>query len=250
MKVMKFRPSMLFLLAALLLWRCDEVAYVDPDYGYDYWPLQLGQYWEYTVDSIQVYPAGSGTTAVSSARYGWREVVVDTFTDLEGQLVYEVERLRRDSGATAWGLQDVMRVHQLDNRTLRTVDNRTYVELLHPAVEGATWDALRYFDAGSFVAVRGGQMDVFKEWGAVVAQVDMPYQGALSFENALEVTLADFETVIELREVRAYYVRGVGMVGRVERILDTQCNTCLTPWIEKAELGYVVTYDLVGYGVE
>lgn len=244
------RTFLALILGATLLWRCDEVAYIEPAFGYEYWPLQLGQYWEYSVDSIQIFPAGSGTTGLASARYQWREVVVDTFTDLEGQLVYEVERLRRDSGATEWVLNDVARLEQRDQRTLRTVSNRTYVELVHPPAQATTWDALRYFDASAFVAVRGGQMDLFKEWQAVITEVEKPYQGALSFDNTLEVTHADFETVIELRDVRAYYAPGVGMVGRVERILDTQCNTCFEPWVEKAELGYIVTYDLVRYGVE
>lgn len=244
------RPLVGLWLVLLLLASCDEVAYIEPDFGYDYRPLSIGQYWDYTVDSIQIFPAGSGTTGRTIARYEWRESVVDTFTDLEGQLVYEIERLRRDSGEIDWQLHDVMRVQQLEQRTLVTTDNRTLVELIHPPKQGETWDALRYIDAQTFVPVQGGQMDVFKEWGAAITEVEKPYQGALAFDAAMEVTLADFETVVELRDVRVYYVRGVGVVGRTERILDTQCNTCLEPWAEKAELGYIVTYDLVRYGVE
>ena len=74
------------------------------DFGYDYFPLEVGRSWEYEVDSI-IYDPVVGGTAVDSFRTFIRESVVDTLLDNTGEVLYRVERYYRRSDTLAWQIE-------------------------------------------------------------------------------------------------------------------------------------------------
>ncbi len=89
MKYILFVASFLFLLAS-----CDETENFVLDSKEAYFPLEIGKYITYSVDSIQYSTSSGGATNVVSSTFQWREMVVDTFRDAENRLVYEVEECR------------------------------------------------------------------------------------------------------------------------------------------------------------
>ena len=67
---------LLFLgLSASFFFACEsEVEEVDIDFGYDYFPLEVGRSWYYQVDSV-IYDPSLGGTDVDSSRTFVRETI-------------------------------------------------------------------------------------------------------------------------------------------------------------------------------
>ncbi|MCB0583274.1 MAG: hypothetical protein KDD10_28600, partial [Phaeodactylibacter sp.] len=108
---MRAGPFVLFpIIAFLLFLACNKREIEDTrieDYGYGYFPLEVGRAWEYEVDSI-IYDPAVGGTAADSFRTFIREVVADTLLDNTGEVLYRVERYYRRNDTLPWQVERVL----------------------------------------------------------------------------------------------------------------------------------------------
>lgn len=226
---------------------CDKtIENLNIDYGYDYYPLEVGKYIIYDVDSITYDPTVS-STSIDTTSYQTKEEIVETSTDNEGRIVYIIHYSTRQSSIDNWTLEDVYTTVQDDYWIERTEDNFRFVKMLFPTKVDSTWDGNRYFaDDNVIITVRGETLEMFKNWSSVTtSKGDSKTIGGLNFDDILTVQHADDENLIERRFVEEQYARGVGLVEKTVMILDTQCNGNLSncigvPWEEKAEKGFIL----------
>ncbi len=209
------------------------------DMGYDYFPVKVGQYRVYAVDSIVFGQSGADTTSSQI-----RESIVEKI--VEGQdIKYRVLREWRQNVSDNWHTNTVWWIVKEDNRIIQTEENLKFIKLTFPVQLGTTWDGNAFFDDRTTVKIASENLEFFKEWDyQVVGEGDYVLNNE-TFDNIFVVEEADFETSIELRKSTAIYAKGVGLIDRRQQILDTQCITCTGDWAEKAEKGVILTQLLI-----
>ncbi len=247
-------PSTLITLTIFCLLACNERVIQEPnlDFGYDYFPLELGDFWEYEVDSFIYRPGQNGGVAIDSVQAQLREMVVDTFRDNANLLNFIVEQYTRRSKEDIWQIRNVLRLARNEEQAYRIEDNLRFLKMVFPPKPESSWPGTNYFDEFIAIPVAGGDIEVFKGWESTILSREGSWKsGDLNFEEVLEIEIADFNTFIERREGKEYYAKGVGLISRSLTIFDTQCQICCAgdcgdlPWEEKAELGFEIRQRLI-----
>jgi hypothetical protein len=220
----------------------------DIDYGYDYFPLQIGMEWTYQVDSTIYDPTETAVNILTSRVY-LREIVVDTFRDELNRLNYRLERFERPDETSEWILKEVWSALQTDQTAERFEENLRFVKLVFPVQRRDIWNGLVYIDPTATYPIAGEQVEIFKGWLSEVTLADEPeVVGDFSFDEVTTVQLADEENLLEKRYGIEKYAAGVGLVYRELEIYDTQkIDAEATPWEEKAEKGFKVVMTILDY---
>lgn len=194
-----------------------------PDYGYEYFPLEIGKFIDYEMDSTIFDPTGDSLVSLSKTLM--REEIVDTLSDNLGNTLYRVEQSVRKSNDVPWQIHKVLTLSIQDNQAIRTEDNLRFIKLTFPLRRNNTWDGLVHFDAENILTnIAGESVFMFKNWGRYrIEKTGEPDTiGTFIFDEVTTLREADDENLIELRVSREKYAKGIGLVHREQRILDTQ----------------------------
>ena len=229
---------------------CDETEDFVLDMKEAYYPLEVGKYITYSVDSIRYSSTSGGDIEIDTSTFQWREMIVDTFRDGESRLVYEVERMRRNNGSQDWSLVNVLSITKTADRVEWVEDNRRFVKMLFPLKLEDTSNVFQYFDEFELVSVNGEVIEAFKGWEYLVDELDIPSSvNSFSFDSTSTVSYANSENVIELRVAKEQYAKNIGLVTKEYKILDTQCiEDCIgMSWEEKAEQGFILRMKMIDY---
>jgi len=248
-----------FLLGLLFFSACNKSEIEAPggEYGYAYFPLEVGREYIYEVDSI-VFREGPSAPVADSSRTLVLERIVDTLLDNTGATLYRIERFERKSNEEAWRIKSVGTAARSHRQAFRTEDNLRFIKLVFPLRAGEQWNGKRYIPDGVYYEGSSRPVDLFKGWSSEVLSVDAPLSiGDLSFDAVATIALADSENAIEYRYATEQYARDVGLIYREWIILDTQCRFCCggdigapcqaLPWTEKAENGFILRQRLIAF---
>lgn len=212
----------------------------------DYYPLEIGRSWTYQVDSVIYSPTGDSSYFNTSNQL--QEVVVDSFVDGAGITQFRIEQFTRPNDTTPWQSTQVLSAWIDAERGFRTENNLTFIKLLFPPEPFQRWDGNAYIDETTQVRVGGELVELFKGWDYETLSAGEAEQiGMQSYGEVLTIQPAQSENLIELREVQEKYARGVGLVYRKMRILDTQNIDGTLEWEERAEQGFILTQTLIDY---
>ena len=263
----KILATPILLLFFAFLFGCDKQEIEDTrieDFGYDYFPLEVGRSWEYEVDSV-IYDLGLNEVVVDSFRSYIREVIVDTLLDNTGLVRYRVERYNRANDTLPWRIERVLTLSRDEQKAVRTEDNLRFTKLVFPIREGKFWDGNAFFDENMLVFVAGEAVLMFEGWQyRILAESAADSIGGIIFEEVVKVQNADntflgnYGDVLNLRLAREHYAKGVGLIFRELQILDSDCIFCCDgdtdeevcgpiPWTEKAEKGFTLRQRLIRY---
>ncbi len=216
---------------------------------YVYFPLEIGKYVVYAVDSVIYDFAAGGGTVRDSSRTLVKEVVSDTLRDNLGHLLYKIERYERASDTSGWELRSITSAERTKSQAIRTENNLPFLKLVFPMDRRSEWNGNLWIDESREIEIAGERMRPFTNWNYEVDSIDVAQQiGQFVFDSVLVVTEADDNNVIERRLSRVKYAKHVGIVWREQFIFDSQyCNQspppddCTSkPWEEKAEKGYTL----------
>ncbi len=221
------------------------------EFGYDYFPLEIGKYIEYDVDSV-IYDIGAGNNVtIRNNSIQVREEITDSFPDNEGRLVYRIERFERADETQEWRVNDVWTAAVTNRQAERIEENLRFIKMVFPVSDNTNpWDGNKYIDENLVISVAGESIFIFKNWLYEYRTIGESLNvGGFPFDDVVTVYQADEENFIELRESYERYARGIGLVERQMRILDTQCIAdCVgQPWEEKAEKGFIVRQTIRDY---
>lgn len=245
----------------IVFWRCAKqpeqpFSPADPANQHSYYPLSIGKWIEYTVDSVRYDFASTGGTSRDSLRTWVREEIRDTFTDNAGQLLFRIERFERQSDTLPWQLKQVLAAGRSNTQAIRAENNLRFLKLVFPVNRSTRWNGNLWIDPYLEIEVAGERIRPFTNWQYKIDELDIPAQiDAFTFDSVLVVTEVDQTNAIERRLSRSTYAKHIGLVQREQWILDSQyCNQvpppadCLTkPWTEKAETGYILQQIITGH---
>lgn len=220
---------------------------VDLDFGYDYFPLEVGDYVIYEVDSI-IYDPQESTVIVDTNSIQVREEVVDAFEGDDGQIFYKIERSERDSAGLTWQLTDVWSAHRTDRQAIRQEENLRFIKLLFPITGGSTWNANMNIDEGIDITIVGETLKMFQDWQTEVEAITpLDTINGMEFKDVATISLVNNENFIEYRFGQERYAKDIGLVYRELWILDTQNITDTLSWAEKAEKGFILKQQILEY---
>ncbi|GJM32453.1 MAG: hypothetical protein DHS20C18_14540 [Saprospiraceae bacterium] len=254
------RPIPIFIVGILLVLllnnACKEELAPASDFGYEYYPLDIGRYWEYRQDTV-IFDPDIGMVRKDSSSSFVREEIVDTLRDNTGALLYRLEHYERAADSLPWQINGVYTLGRNEQQAIRTEDNLRFIKLVFPPNIFKQWNGNASFDEFLEVSVAGESVEMFKGWSYSITNSDTTLQlGDFSFDKVVKVQPSDYESFIELRSVQEYYAPEVGLVYRELWILDTQCEYCcnfngdlcdMFSWDEKAEAGFILRQQLIDY---
>lgn len=233
----------------LFLFSCKkESADYNPLTASDYFPLEVGRYIEYDLDSTLFLDFGTVETVV---HYKAREVVEEALFDNRQRQSYRVVRYLRKDEAQEWEPSTTIMVTPLQNTVELVENNLRYIKLASPVRPDYSWKGNKYIDTYST------ELDInyLEDWDYRYDSVGFPQSfGSLSFDNTVKVFQKDEtggfdpslpETVYADRTF-AYekYAKGVGLVRREFLHWKYQALPNTRPYYE----GYGIKMTITGYG--
>ena len=146
---MKLISIHIILIALITFFGCksDKEDTVKPNLNYNYAGLQTGNYIIYNVDSI-FYDDFTATS--DTFHFQIKEHLNATFTDLQGDPAYRIERFKKYPDSTHWELVDVWQSKITTTNYQKVEENDRFVKLIFPVRANKTWN-------GNNLALRGGQ---------------------------------------------------------------------------------------------
>lgn len=228
-----------FFLALLILFGCfagcsESVAPDNSRLGYNFFPLEKGQYRIYDVNSTEYFFSAENITR----NYQLKEFVADTFQNLEGGISYRMERFTRNDESEEWQLDSVWTARSNATQAIQVEHNLPLLKLVFPFRENKTWDANVYNDKAEDEHEMVGLFQAFVRNDEVV------------HENTVTVIQEEVTNNILFWDVRKeVYGENVGLVYKEITQLEYCAEAdCLGQAIIEAGIEY--TQQIREYGKE
>lgn len=178
-------------------------------YYYQYYPLKVGDYRIYSVDSI---PFKEGPTAADTVHFQLKELVQSTYKDASGEQMYRVEVYRRPDEIATWQMVHVYATG-LPQYYADVIDNNIrIVKLEFPVTEGHSWNANRFntTDSARFLASK-------------YVQAHKPYTaGGKTYDSVAVVEIKNENDFVTKSYQAECYATNYGLVYSVTDELDIQ----------------------------
>ncbi len=153
----------------LLLGGCNKSNPLVTDTPADYYPMHLGNYIIYRMDSLKFINVGSQDTIIS---YLAKEVVEDSITDNLGRPSYRVTRYLSDTaGIAPWTPSIAFMVTPLAGSVEVVENNLRYIKLVTPVQDGISWLGNAYIDTKS----DDSQVPYLDGWNYTYDSTGMPF---------------------------------------------------------------------------
>ena len=189
---------------SFILFSCkkDDVVPEKLDLGYDYFPVKVGQYLIYDVDSI-AYLQPSGDTVIEKFRI--KESIEAIYKDNQNRNTYKLIRYKKkyqpgvSYNQIDWELQDVWSVNLTASTAEINEENQRFIKLIFPVEKNSTWN--------------GNAQNNLGEWNYKYTEVHQPLTlNGLQFDSTLTVTQKNESTAIYYKNYTEQYAKGVGMI--------------------------------------
>lgn len=166
---------------------CKKEGTEEPDFGYNYLPIDIGYTYDYLVDSI-VYDEFTNTTR--PFQFTLRDVCAESFQDLTGRTTYRIERSKRFNDTSGFVFQYSYTITLDKFRAERKVNNSTEVFFVFPPKPDEEWEAnafnvqasLKY----SFLSVD----DPWRDFDSVATVIQINDTSSLIFRTYAEERFA------------------------------------------------------------
>ena len=209
---------------------CNVSQVIDPStLGYDFYPVEVGQYRIYDVEEIQFR-----ITAFDTAVYQVRETIFDSIVSLD-QTTFLMRRDIRSSEMDEWESDSIWSVTPTNLYVSVAENNIPFIKLTFPVRVGAQWD-------GNSLNARSFQTYYYEEVSeSPFEEVPLADQIRVIIEDIPENT-----TGVDLKS--EVYARGIGLVVR-DYLTQVKCTAgnCGDDF-GKVEGGRLLKQVLVEYG--
>lgn len=214
------RLALIFLAISLTLSSCYDEDLSGIDLGYDYFPVELGRYVTYEVDSIWrddiIGPIGSGNVS-----YVLRDLNESIFIDEEGREAIRIERSRLANGTVI--IKDIWSRVVIPAFAEQNEENVIFVKHNFPIVAGKSWDGHIRATPQSIQEYYGAA-NIPTDWDYTYSAVNEPYTiGGLTFDSTVTVIQIDRPAVFGISVyAKEVYAKHVGMVHKQLMVYNVQ----------------------------
>jgi hypothetical protein len=184
----RFCSQLVPALLILIICSCNKDNPLVTDTPADYYPMHVGSYIVYRMDSLKFINVGSRDTIIS---YHAKEIVDDSITDNLGRLSYRVIRYLSDTSETApWTPSIAYMVTPLKGSVEVSENNLRFIKLVTPVQDGISWLGNAYIDTKSDTS----PVPYMDGWNYTYNHTGQPF-------DVLAGTIAETVTVNEADEV-------------------------------------------------
>jgi hypothetical protein len=237
------RSGSLFLILLAVIAGCASEDPVDPDSGFNYFPLKTGMSWVYLVEEVTI---NQGQESI--ATYELQVTVTDSSRNSSGGYVYILNRATRTSENTLWQTLDTWSATRLNNQMTQNEGNIVYVKMIFPPSDGLKWNGNEYNNLPNNGNLFNGSESEFY----MVTDFDqsISLETGLEYPKTMKVIQNDFTDAIVGRDERSeIYARNIGLIEK-EVIQLEYCTTpgCLGQ--QKVDKGVIYRQTLKAYAAQ
>lgn len=194
------RHVFFFSILSIVLYSCKTEKLEHTYSGPEYFPLEVGKYKIYQVDSI-LYDDFQQT--IDTVKVDIKHLVIEKFNDSTGEEAFVVLEQKMGFGDSGWVNVKVFTMNMTSFNAQVFIDNVRFVKLTFPADKGKKWDGNLYNNNGeetySYEAVNESRSSMF-----------------LTYDFSLTVLQKNIETLITEDKRGEYYARHIGLTGWYE----------------------------------
>jgi hypothetical protein len=240
MKKMRTRLFSLIILIFITLTACqnDDISPEKIEVGLDYYPISVGNFWTFRVDTTSFLFSGDTT----KGSFYLKEKITDSLYRQEGSMVYRLEISKGPTSTGPWVIDSVWAIRNDKDKIIRTENNRPIVRLQFPLREGSSWDGNIFNplqDSTTFFRFRVKNLDKSATYkGDEIASVQVI--------EKIDSNCINKSSFFEV------YFKNVGPGYRKKSFVQYNQSVedpCSRP-IPVIEIGYEKTYTLVENGIE
>lgn len=236
---------LLFFLFAIACGKDDDSA-TSIDWGYDYYPAEVGYWLEYEVDSI-FYDDFTDPVTIDTANYCMREEFESVFQDLSGEDNFRIEQYKKNDTASAWILDKIVSSKVTTTNFQKVENDLRFIPLVFPVKTDKSWDGLIYLNVQDEPTLEYYD-DTQYPWGYRYTEVNVSKQlGNFSFDSCVVVAHIDDENLFEKKYSQEIYAKGVGLVYKEMIVLKTQAPPNGQPFLDRAESGFIIKQTIKNY---
>lgn len=200
---------MLLLTSFFVFQACKKSQTIAPsDLGYSYYPMEIGAWTIYEVDST-VWDDFTGL--VTTYQYKVKELNESEFTDLEDRTATRIERYVKFSDTVSYRISDIWYSTRTSQRAERLEENKRFIKLVFPVRNGTDWD--------------GNALNTDDRMEYEYKEVDKPYVvNGITFDSTLVVIQDQQFSLISQDTLYEVYARNVGMIYKRYQSLVTEID--------------------------
>lgn len=201
--------------------------------GYDYFPLQKGNY--------IIYEADSTTWTINaqkhSIHYQLKELVSDSFPDITGNTTFKILRYKRYNTAQAWAFDSVWTATRTSRQAIRNENNIPFVRLIFPLQVGNTWNGnqLNVYQNPNSPYYRLDSVGISRSWNNLI------------FDKCLKVTQANETNFLGKNVAVEYYAQNIGLVHKAVTQIEYLDQSL---YGDSVKIGGIFTQIAIEYGKE
>ena len=151
----------------------------------DYYPLQVGKYITYNLDSTVFVNFGERDTVIS---YQVQDKVDAQVTDNNGKPAYRILRSIRKDANQQWSANNTFMVIPTDNSVEFIENNLRYIKLKLPVTQGFSWKGNAYIDATSI----NSEVRYLDDWDYTYDSLNIPLNlGNTTIDSTITVAQKD-----------------------------------------------------------
>ena len=212
----------------------------------DYYPMLVGNYIIYRMDSLKFVNVGSQDTVIS---YHAKEVVTDSIVDNLGRPSYRVIRYLSDTAETSeWVPSIAYMVTPLKNSVEVTENNLRFIKLVTPVQDGISWQGNAYIDTKS----DNSTVPYMDGWNYTYANTGLPYD-VMAGTIPVTVTVNEADEVTGLGDgsytqtVYSAEVYGKNIGCIYKKFLYSVYQSPNVEYPSGATIGYGLTFNMVSH---
>lgn len=212
-----------------------------------FYPLEVGKYIDYSVDSIIYHE----TIPSDTSHFEVREMLSDTFYDNEQRLNYKIERYLRPNDTTDWTLVNVWSVLSTGGQIQKVENNLRFIKLVTPVLNDTHWSGNAYLGGLEDLPYdeECNRLTFLEGWDYDYAYTDQPYSiNGFDFARTLKVVQDGDSNFIWYNYAEEIYAEGLGLISKTfihYYTQDTGCPDC--PWEERVQCGYSIKMDIIDH---
>ncbi|MBL7700754.1 MAG: hypothetical protein JNM14_00770 [Ferruginibacter sp.] len=242
------KVSLLFtVVSALFFSACNKDAEVlDLPAIKDYYPLEVGKYVTYDLDSTVFINFGTKDTVI---KYQVKHQIDGTLTDNLGRPAYRVTRYIRKTAANAWVPDNTFMAVPTEFAMEFIENNMRFLKLKAPLRDGFSWKGNSFIDTYSL----NSNVKYLDDWDYIYEDVNVSQDvGAFTLDSTLNISQrdevignpADANSYSEINFGAEKYAKGIGMVYRNFLHIEYQPPT---PGRGGYRLGYGVKMSMIDH---
>jgi hypothetical protein len=228
----KITVNLVSILLAVSMLSCKKDDSANPEFHFDYYPLETGRFVVY--NAMEIRHDVQALIQRDTSRFMLKTVIGEQIIDLEGDVAYKFFRYWKLNPDDEWLIKDVWTTKLKDRRAELVEENQRIIKLVFAPTKDKVWN-MNALNADPSQNVRYDAESLHKSHNI----------NGLYFDSTIRVNQRDFFSLVDHRKQYEVYAKGVGLVHKFYKNNDILNFDTLN-----IRFGHEIHYTVIDFGVE